>query len=83
MLVMASLAAGAYGGSWARCRRPVAAESGASRRRLAGRACRPENSTLVNELRQNGAMDVERRGQWRDGRWEDFDPLAPPVPASR
>lgn len=43
----------------------------------------PANSALVaNELRQGGAEDVERaEGQWRDGRWEDFDPLAAPVPA--
>ncbi|RZT39570.1 hypothetical protein [Cupriavidus agavae] len=44
-----------------------------------------ENTTLVaNELRQNGAKDVERaEGQWRDGQWEDFDPLVPPVPVGR
>ncbi|MFJ5383436.1 hypothetical protein ACIPID_17345, partial [Cupriavidus sp. CER94] len=43
------------------------------------------NTALVaSELRRGGARDVERaKGQWRDGRWEDFDPLAPPVPASR
>lgn len=42
-----------------------------------------DNTALVaNELRQNGAQDVERaEGQWRDGRWEDFDPLSSPVPA--
>ncbi|WP_454757662.1 hypothetical protein [Cupriavidus campinensis] len=45
----------------------------------------PDNTALVaNELRQGGAEDVERaEGQWRDGRWEDFDPLAPPVPAGQ
>ena len=43
------------------------------------------NTALVaTELRRGGARDVERaEGQWRDGRWEDFDPLAPPVPAGR
>lgn len=44
-----------------------------------------DNTALVaNELRLNGAQDVERaEGQWRDGKWEDFDPLAPPRPAAR
>lgn len=43
------------------------------------------NTALVtSELRREGARDVERaEGQWRDGRWEDFDPLAPPVPVNR
>jgi superoxide dismutase, Fe-Mn family len=31
-----------------------------------------------------GALVVEQtEGRWVDGRWADFDPLAPPVPASR
>lgn len=88
VLVMAfATGVGAYGGSL------VGALSQTSGRQRAVRHAgvllaahvSPENSTLVaNELRQNGAMDVERaEGQWRDGRWEDFDPLAPPVPASR
>ncbi|WP_420991890.1 hypothetical protein ACKI2N_026995 [Cupriavidus sp. 30B13] len=35
-------------------------------------------------LRATGARDVERaRGRWNNGRWADFDPLAPPVPAGR
>ncbi len=35
-------------------------------------------------LRNGGAHDIERaQGHWREGRWADFDPLAPPVPAGR
>ncbi|SOY68044.1 DUF6861 domain-containing protein [Cupriavidus taiwanensis] len=38
--------------------------------------------TVATVLRQGGARDVERaEGQWVDGRWADFDPLVPPVPA--
>lgn len=45
----------------------------------------PANADLVCELlRKGGARDIERaRGHWREGRWADFDPLAPPVPAGR
>lgn len=40
--------------------------------------------TAAEVLRQAGAKDVERAyGRWSEGRWVDFDPLAPPVPASR
>jgi hypothetical protein len=43
------------------------------------------NAALVCELlRKGGARDIERaQGHWREGRWADFDPLAPPVPAGR
>lgn len=38
--------------------------------------------TVATVLRQGGAKDVERaEGRWVDGRWADFDPLVPPVPA--
>jgi hypothetical protein len=38
--------------------------------------------TVASVLRQGGAQDVERAdGQWVAGRWADFDPLVPPVPA--
>jgi len=51
---------------------------------LAAHVSADNTSLVANELRQNGAEDVERaEGQWRDGNWEDFDPLAPPVPAGR
>ncbi len=44
-----------------------------------------DNAGLVCELlRKGGARDIERaQGHWREGRWADFDPLAPPVPAGR
>jgi hypothetical protein len=33
-------------------------------------------------LRESGGMEVERAsGQWRNGRWADFDPVKPPQPA--
>lgn len=32
-------------------------------------------------LKQAGGQEVERaQGRWRAGKWEDFDPLDPPVP---
>ncbi|WER49332.1 hypothetical protein CupriaWKF_19455 [Cupriavidus sp. WKF15] len=45
----------------------------------------PGNAGLVCDLlRKGGARDIERaQGHWREGRWADFDPLAPPVPAGR
>lgn len=33
--------------------------------------------TAATRLRARGI----RKGQWRDGHWEDFDPRVPPVPA--
>jgi hypothetical protein len=41
------------------------------------------NDELVADLlRKGGAKDVERAdGRWSEGRWIDFDPLVPPVPA--
>lgn len=36
---------------------------------------------VVRILRESGGEAVERaQGRWRDGKWEDFDPLKPPVP---
>ena len=30
-------------------------------------------------LREHGARDIERaKGTWRQGKWQDFDPLSPP-----
>ncbi|CAG9178986.1 hypothetical protein [Cupriavidus pinatubonensis] len=45
----------------------------------------PGKAGLVCDvLRKGGARDIERaQGHWREGRWADFDPLAPPVPAGR
>lgn len=34
----------------------------------------------LDTLRAQGAMDIERHeGEWRDGEWKDFDPVAPPA----
>jgi hypothetical protein len=36
--------------------------------------------TVIEVLREHGAQDVERReGEWRNGEWVDFDPVAPPA----
>ena len=33
----------------------------------------------IEVLREHGAHDIERaEGRWRDGKWEDFDPLSTP-----
>jgi hypothetical protein len=33
----------------------------------------------ISVLREHGALDVERHeGEWRNGQWTDFDPVAPP-----
>lgn len=51
---------------------------------LAAHVSEDNTSLVAGELRRGGAQDVERaEGQWHDGRWEDFDPLAAPVPAGR
>ncbi|MCW5621554.1 MAG: hypothetical protein KIS79_10650 [Burkholderiales bacterium] len=37
----------------------------------------------IETLREQGAKDVERaEGEWRDGTWQDFDPLTPPRPTA-
>ncbi|MGY8525760.1 hypothetical protein [Paracidovorax citrulli] len=45
----------------------------------------PQTRDVAAEvLRAAGAKDLERaHGRWSEGRWVDFDPLTPPVPASR
>ena len=44
--------------------------------------CSPEQQTeAATILRDAGGMEVERAsGQWRNGRWADFDPVIPPEP---
>ena len=38
---------------------------------LAAHVSADNTSLVANELRRNGAQDVERaEGQWRDGRWD-------------
>jgi hypothetical protein len=38
---------------------------------------------VANILRESGGMEVERAsGQWREGKWADFDPTVPPTPVN-
>lgn len=38
-----------------------------------------EETRVIDDLKGAGAMDVEEaEGEWRDGDWVDFDPLATP-----
>jgi hypothetical protein len=51
---------------------------------LAVRVDENNRQTAADVLREAGAKDLERAyGRWSEGRWVDFDPLVPPVPASR
>lgn len=40
----------------------------------------PEGEALARQvLRAAGGQDIERaQGRWQEGKWQDFDPLAPP-----
>lgn len=41
------------------------------------------SSDIARMLVAAGGQEVERaQGRWRGGKWEDFDPLTPPVPQS-
>ena len=41
-------------------------------------------SLAVDVLSEYGARDIERaKGAWRDGKWDDFDPLSAPQLVSR
>ncbi|HBL66375.1 MAG TPA: hypothetical protein DDZ58_11335 [Achromobacter sp.] len=38
-----------------------------------------KESVARRVLRESGGQDIERaQGRWRDGKWQDFDPLTPP-----
>jgi hypothetical protein len=40
---------------------------------------REHEKRIANLLREGGGIEVERaQGRWRDGKWEDFDPLVAP-----
>lgn len=42
-----------------------------------------EEADAIRLLRETGGQDVERaNGRWEGGRWRDFDPLKPPLPAT-
>jgi len=88
VLVMAfATGVGAYAGSLMGALAGTARGTGPVRHAgvlLAAHVSDANTSLVATELRRGGARDVERaEGEWRDGRWEDFDPLAPPVPAGR
>jgi len=41
-------------------------------------------NTVVGVMREQGGADIERaEGEWRDGEWVDFDPVAKPQPVDR
>ena len=46
---------------------------------LAVRVDPANEKTVIDVLRAAGVEDLERaQGDWQDGQWVDFDPLAPP-----
>lgn len=90
VLALGVVALGAYTGSLAGTLAKLgdheaARESDASPGRHAGMlvAVRADTADAeeraIETLKRDGAADVERReGVWRNGQWEDFDPVAPP-----
>lgn len=50
---------------------------------LAVSATEDRAQEIATVLLESGGQEVERaQGRWRAGKWEDFDPLKPPVPQS-
>src|SRR5690606_9773444 len=50
---------------------------------LAVSANEDQAQNIATMLVEAGGQEVERaQGRWRAGKWEDFDPLKPPVPQS-
>jgi hypothetical protein len=46
---------------------------------LAVHTAREHEKRIASLLREAGGVEVERaQGRWRDGKWEDFDPLVAP-----
>ena len=88
VVAIAAAAVGAYAGSLVGATAGMGDEGGhppAEERRQAGvmlsvRIAEPSvESRVIAVLRTEGAMDIERaQGEWRDGDWIDFDPLAAP-----
>ena len=78
-------ATGAYIGSLAGAMHGLEDKKGAPQRRPSGvilsvRIADPANkSKVIDVLRAKGAADIEQaQGEWRDGDWVDFDPVAVP-----
>ncbi|MBK8325081.1 MAG: hypothetical protein IPL06_21055 [Betaproteobacteria bacterium] len=88
VVAIAAAAVGAYSGSLVGAAAGMGAEPGngpADERRpggvmLAVRIALPgHEDRVIAALRAEGALDIESaEGEWRDGDWIDFDPLAAP-----
>ena len=90
-LALGIVALGAYTGSFVGALAKLGDESGAddldaspgrkSGGMVAVRVLNAEADEIaVETLRAHGALDVERaQGEWRDGTWQDFDPVNPPT----
>jgi len=64
-------------------RTPVEGEGRPAGVLLAVNADGERTQEIAAMLVKAGGQEVERaQGRWRGGKWEDFDPLAPPVPQS-
>lgn len=84
----AAAATGAYVGSMAGAMHGLGEQEGkasAPLRRAGGvmlavRIAEPANKAkVIDVLRAGGAADIEQaQGEWRDGDWADFDPVAKP-----
>ena len=88
VVALAAAATGAYVGSLAGAMHGLGAHEskpGAPQRRAGGvmlsvRIAEPANKAkVIDVLRARGAADIEQaQGEWRDGDWADFDPVAIP-----
>ena len=88
VVALAAAATGAYVGSLAGALdglRPSDDQPHASERRHGGiilsvHIANPESENrVISTLRAQGALDIEQaQGEWRDGDWADFNPLAAP-----
>jgi hypothetical protein len=85
VVALAAAATGAYIGSLAGAMHGLEDKKGAPQRRPAGvilsvRIATPRNEKrVIAALRERGAADIEQaQGEWRDGDWTDFNPIAVP-----
>ena len=87
VVALAAAAVGAYSGSLVGAMKGLGEDDkpGAPERRPGGimlsvRIAQPLNEKrVIDTLRAEGAADIEQaEGEWRDGDWVDFDPVAAP-----
>jgi hypothetical protein len=85
VVALAAAATGAYIGSLAGAMHGLEDGKGAPQRRPSGvilsvRIGNPANKAkVIDVLRAKDAADIEQaQGEWRDGDWTDFDPVAAP-----